>query len=340
MSLNRLHLLLLVGLLVGCKKDAPPTSGNHPAVSGAGVYISNEGNFQFGNAAVSYFEEGFADAIPDLFAPANNRPLGDVLQSMYFTTDLCYLVVNNSGKVEVVNAQTFKSVATITGFSSPRYFLPVGNGKAYVTDLYAGALSIVDLSTHQKVGEIPCPARTEELALAQGEVFVTSPSTNFILIVQPQTDAVVDSIVVGYGAHSIRQDAAGKLWVLCSGNAGSAATLHRVDPVSHAVETTLTFPAGQTPGNLNVNGTGDTLYYLNNGVFQLPVAANSLPTTPFIPTDGRNFYSLGVHPATGDVYVADALDYVQRGKVYVYSGQGQLKYSFLAGIIPGGMYVR
>ena len=217
---------VFVGILLGlwaCKKDVPPPGGGGGIGSGQGVFVSNEGNFQAGNAGVSYFEEGFQEALADVFAPANNRPLGDVLQSMTFHNGRCYLVVNNSGKVEVVDAQTFKSEATIAGFTSPRYLLPVGNGKAYVSDLYGNALSVVDLTTHQRVGSIPCQGWTEEMVLADGRVFVANRSNAFLLVVDPQTDAIADTVVVGHGANSIRQDGAGKVWVLCSGNGANAA---------------------------------------------------------------------------------------------------------------------
>ena len=163
-------------------------------------------------------------------------------------TIACDLRGRAAGKVEVVDAQTFKSEATIAGFTSPRYLLPVGNGKAYVSDLYGNALSVVDLTTHQRVGSIPCQGWTEEMVLADGRVFVTNRSNAFLLVVDPQTDAIADTVVVGHGANSIRQDGAGKVWVLCSGNGANAAALYRINPGSLVVEAVFPFPAGAGPG--------------------------------------------------------------------------------------------
>jgi hypothetical protein len=44
---------------------------------------------------------------------------------------------------------------------------------------------------------------------------------------------------------------------------------------------------------------------------------------------------LTICPRTGDVYIADAIDYVQQGMVYRYSSDGVLIDSFYVGIIPG-----
>jgi YVTN family beta-propeller protein len=337
-------LLSLALALLACEKDVPPTP-ELPVITGGvgGVYITNEGNFQFGNAAVSYYEEGMEDAIPDLFEPANGYSLGDVCQSMYIFNGKAYLVVNNSGKIEVVNESTFEVISTITGFNSPRYFLPVSNNKAYVTDLYANAISVVDLSTNTKTGQISCNGWTENMALAYGEVFITNRERNFLYVVNSQNDVLTDSIAIGFGANSIVEDFNGKLWVLCSGSNGNniSATLHRINPLNHTVEATHTFPEiSDSPWRLSINGTNDTLYFLNNGVFSMPVESSGLPPEPLIAADGRVFYGLGIQPSTGHIFVADAIDYVQRGKIYIYKTDGSEIQSFLAGIIPGDFYFK
>ena len=337
-------LFLVIIFLQACRKDIPPLPEN-PILTGSedGVYITNEGNFQFGNAAVSYYEEGLANAVPDLFEPTNNRPLGDVCQSMCFFNGLAYIVVNNSNKIEVVNANNFASVTTITGFNSPRYFLPVSNSKAYVTDLYDDAISIVDLSSNQRTGEIACAGWTEELVLAYGKAFVTNRERNQLYIINTMNDQLTDSIEIGAGANSIIEDRNGKLWVLCSGSNSNNinATLHRINPIENTVEISFTFNfANDSPRRLDINGTNDTLYFLNEGVVQMPINANALPSTTLIPTDGRNFYGLGIHPQTKEILVADAIDYVQRGKIYVYQANGTLVKTYLAGIIPGDFYFK
>ena len=47
-----------------------------------------------------------------------------------------------------------------------------------------------------------------------------------------------------------------------------------------------------------------------------------------------SFYATGVEPSSGDVYLADAGNFVGPGTVYVFAPNGQLRTSFVVGIIP------
>ena len=68
----------------------------------------------------------------------------------------------------------------------------------------------------------------------------------------------------------------------------------------------------------------------------MSISDTSLPSTPFINGNGKLFYSLAVDPNRNEIYVSDAIDYLQRGSIYRYSAAGNLIDQFKAGIIPGG----
>jgi YVTN family beta-propeller protein len=341
---RKTHLLFLfiyAILFYSCKKDKPENMPQ-PSVSvgsSGGVYITDEGNFGYGNAKVSYYNIATATSTEDLYQPANGVPLGDICQSMYLFNQKAFVVVNNSGKVVVVNPQTFVAVATISGLTSPRYFLPVSNDKAYVTDLYANAVSIIDLNSNTKTGSIPCIGWTEELTMVYGKVFVTNQYQSKIYVINTLTDAMEDSISVGYDSNSIQEDKNGKLWVLCSGSKmlNLYASMYRINPITDKVEQSFQFPnSTDSPWRLRINGTNDTLYFLNGSVFRMPIVAGSLPSSAFVTQGNHTFYGLGINPNDGVIYVSDAIDYVQRGLVYRYKSNGTVINTFLAGTVPGG----
>ncbi len=330
--------------IAACKKDAPYEVVK-PSVNiqnANGVYITNEGNFQFGNAKISYYDAAAAQVNEDIYQPANNIGLGDVCQSMTFFNNKAYIVVNNSGKIVVVNPTNFTATATINGFVSPRYLLPISNNKAYISDLYANKISVVNLSNNTISGTIPCTGWTEEMSLIYGKAYITNQKKDKLYVINTANDILEDSITVNYGANSIKQDKNGKLWVLSAGNTANnlKGALNCINPSNNQVEKTFLFANNDAPSRLCINSTNDTLYYLNNGVFRLPITATALPATAFVPQGNRNFYGIGVQPNSNNIYVADAIDYVQRGKIYVYNPDGTPKTNFLAGIIPNNFYFK
>ena len=340
---NTLIALLAFAVLSSCKKDKPERPVEPSTVIGnsGGVYVTNEGNFQWGNAKVSYYDIASATVLEDLYQPVNGMALGDVCQSMRLFNNKAYVVVNNSGKVVVVDPNTFVEIATITGFDSPRHFLPVSNGKAYVSDLYSDRISVVDLLSNTITGSISCGGWTEEMVLSYGKAFVTNQSRSYLYLIDTATDQLIDSIAVSRGGNSIVEDAQGKLWVACSGGSGTDPALYHIDPQNNEVIRTIAFPsASDNPWRLTSNSGNDTLYYLNDGVYRLPITATEPPGSAFIAADGRNFYGLGIEPNSGIVYVSDAIDHVQRGKVYRCSPNGTVINEFLAGTTPGSFVFR
>ncbi len=336
-------LAILTVFLVACRKDKPAPITTQFNNSSSGVFISNEGNFQFGNASIGFYNLNDQNYADDLFKNANNRPLGDVCQSLYFFNNKIYITVNNSNKIEVVNPSTFSSIATITGLQSPRYFLPVSIQKAYITDYNANAISVIDLNSNALIKKIACKGWTEELLMSNGKVYVTNKDSKALYVIDPLRDTIIDSIQIGYGANSIQLDRFNNLWVLSNGNAqtNEVASLSQINTTSDSVIKTIPFNTiSEQPWRLKINGSADTLYYLNNGVYALPINATQLNQQPLIPESKRLFYGLGVDPFSNVIYVSDAIDYVQKGIIYRFQSNGQLINSFRAGIIPNDFYFK
>ncbi len=335
-------LLIFYGVFVtACKDDRPViTPNNNILVGQRGVFITNEGNFQFGNASITLYEPDSRNAVNNYFENVNNRPLGDVCQSIHVFNGKAYMVLNNSGNIEVVNAYTFESEATISGFIAPRYFLPVSLSKAYISDLYAGQISVLNLTSQSVSKTINYAGWSEQMLNIYGKAFVTNQENTYIYVINTAKDEVVDSIYAGLGSNSIVEDANAQLWVLCSDlNGQKKARLLRINPVTHAVEKEFVFQdENDLPWRLKINARGDILYFLNEHVYRMPIDADELPTQSFITSQNNNFYGLGVCPFSGDVYVSDAIDYVQRGVVYRYSANGVEVDVFQSGIIPGDFW--
>lgn len=324
--------------LYSCEKPShninPPPLIQH----GKGVFVINEGNYGGGNGSVSYYRTDSDKVYNDIYFTVNQRPLGDVCQSMYVLGGKGYVIVNNSGKIEVVNVEDFKNTATISGFTSPRCLLQTEQGSAYVTDMYSNVIYIVNLSTATISGSIRCPGSTEEMMLVNNQVYITNTEKEYLYIADPANNKITDSIHLSYGTFSIQKDKEGKLWVMCMGNYQdqTPANLYKVNPANKEVEKSYPFSSWLNAWNkIKMNPGKDTIYFSNVSIYRMSIYDHVLPSGAFIESGNRNLYGLGIDPRTSNIYVSDAIDYVQKGKVYIYSPQGFLLKSFNAGIIPG-----
>lgn len=338
MDFRHLIIVALPLFLLSCVKDKPQPQENPDIhfTSSQKVYIVNEGNFMSGNASVSLFDTGNNQVTENYYQARNNSSLGDVAQSITRINGDYYIVINNSGKVVVCNPE-FKFKHQISGFTSPRYILQVSNKKAYVSDLYANAISIVDLNSGSKTGSISCSGWTEQMVMLYNKVYVSNISSNYLYVINAISDVKEDSVFVGKGCSSLVIDKNDQLWALSGGTVNVSPTLWKINPLNLSEKTPYAFTAADKPGSLCINGGKDTLYYLNHGICRMPVNSAGLQNA-FIEKGNKNFYALGVNPENGDIYVSDALDYIQKSNVYVYKATGAFKLQFKAGIISGNFY--
>lgn len=324
----------------GCIEYGAPSLERFDVADSPGLFILNEGNFMYGNASLSYYDFGSGECMNDVFMRANGAKLGDVAQSMTIHGGRGYVVVNNSGAIYVLDLSTFEVCGIIRGLVSPRYIRFVSDEKAYVTDLYAARISVVDPRANAVVGSIDTGVHksTERMVQYGRYVFVCCWSyDDTILVVDSQTDEIVREIAVGRQPDSMVLDRNGRVWCLCGGglSADAQASLWRIDAETQRVDKVFYFAENRAPSELCIDGGGENLYFLDYDVITMSVDADALPQQPLIDNRGTIYYGLAVDPHSGDIYVADAVDYVQDGTVYRYTRMGVFVDSFRVGITPG-----
>ncbi|MBU0488615.1 MAG: hypothetical protein KKD31_11765, partial [Bacteroidetes bacterium] len=132
----------------------------------------------------------------------------------------------------------------------------------------------------------------------------------------------------------------GFVYVLCSGGYDhyQLPELIVINPSSNTITRTLQWTStSDYPQHLAKSPTGDTILFLNNGVFAYPICNSSIPASPVFEAGGTNLYNLAVDPQNADIYVTDAGDYVSDGNLKIYSSAGVLKSTVQAGRIPSSI---
>lgn len=341
-----LFLILSLSLALSCTKEPNPVN-DEPAktfLSGPGAFVINEGNFRGGNGSVSYFSYDSMKVFNDIFTIVNQRPLGDIPYSMELTDSKAYIVVNNSGKIEVTDLDDLSSLATIKGLESPRYLSLINESKAYVTSLFSDSITIIDLKSNSITGYININQTSEAILTRYSTAYVTSwAGGNKIIIINTVANQVTDSIEVGHEPESMVIDRNDNLWVLCNGGWAREhfAELVAISTKTNMITKRIVFPSiNDSPTCLKIDKEGLNLYFLNNGVVRMSVFENKIPEEVLIPQNDRLFYKLAVNPLNNEIFVTDVVDYVHRGKLLRYSEDGDLLSEFETSIIPGTICFR
>jgi DNA-binding beta-propeller fold protein YncE len=252
---------------------------------------------------------------------------------------ILYVIVNNSGVVFAIDAESFTLQGALTGINSPRSLYIASEDKGYITDLYDSRINLFNPRTMTLTGHIPTPSHpsTECLIAIGNRLFVNCWSMdNTILAIDTDTDSICDSLLLEGQPRKMIADAENRLWVVtdCGADGQSTPRLYRLTTEPLSIECAITLPH-KAPVDLTTDASGNTIYLLNRHLWVMPHTSEGLPSQPMIEADERLLYSLGVDPVSGDIYLSDAIDYIQAGLVFRYNRYGTLLDSFTAGIIPG-----
>lgn len=323
---------------------------------GNGVYIVNEGAYGQNNGSISYYDIDFDTVINNVFEKANNnRPVGDVVQSLGIASGYTgYLVVNGSSKIEIVDIRTFTVTNSPIIINYPRYFIQVNENKGYVTaGSMQGWVYNIDLQSNVITDSTMVGYGPEMLLSYQGKVYVANSGgwgiDSTISVINSSTDAVVDTIIVGDTPLDMVFDSDDNLWVICKGYAQydwnppydliheTDALLMKVNPLSGEVVWQETIGKGgdfvYTYPKIASTSDGTVIYLLMpSGIYELNAASPSIPVDPLI---AGSYYGLEVNPDDDHIFVFES-SFTGAGKMRIYESDGTLLKEKVVGIGPNG----
>ncbi len=344
-------LLSFLIFLAACVKDDDKKNDDKNNDEKTEVYIIlNEGAYSGNNASLTEYNPETGDVTDKVFSTKNGFPLGDVGQSMTILNDsILWVVVNNSGKIEVMNANTYESITTIEGLVSPRNLLDFDGKTAYLSDLFSPTLTVIDLDNASVAGTISMSSSVESI-LKYGDNHIIAAAwmgNNKLFKIDVAAGEVVDSLEIAYEPNSMVYDAKGDLYVLCGGGYGGAPyretpAIVRVNPANMSILGTYPFPStDHYPSELVYNKKEDKLYFLvgtvgtddNLGVYSMDILGTGVSATPFLAQGSGMFYTLTLDEE-GDLWVTDAGDFSSPGLIHKVDSNGNIEETVNTGIVP------
>ncbi len=344
-SVSIFALVLLSILLVSCEKE---NSVSKNFLNGA--FIVNEGAFGSNNGSISWYNYENKSIVNSIFEAANNRPLGDVVQSMGIAGGYGFIIVNNSQKAEVVRLKDFSTKTVISDLSYPRYFT-ANESHAFISNgSFEGTVIVVDLVSLEKVAEIPVGNGPEQMAIVGNRLYVANSGgwgfDNRVSVIDLSTRQVVQHIEVGDVPFYLQKDHLNNLWVMCRGKVvydfvtweiieETDSKLVKINTTNNTV--TSTTVVGNTgdftwPSFLVSSGDKTTLFFNDaGGVYSVNASAGTISSAPVL---AGNFSGMGIHPVSGEFFALKTPGYTSSGTLEIYNTSGQITGEFSVGIGP------
>ena len=336
-------------MLGGCNPVERPEPSGGNTLFEKGVYVLCEGGYMMGNASLWFYEPEHQTLLPDIFSAANDASLGDTGQSIAILGEKMFIVMNGSKVVYVVDSHTCEYIGQIAGLTSPRYIAFSQDGtKGYLSQMYTNRITVFNPETLQVSGEIVLEgvADVEQMAVCGNNLFAAAWSNGHkVAVIDTTTNTQIKTIEVGVQPYSIALDNTKTLWVVCDGGnewsslpegvTMEAPSLWRINATTFQAQKFHTFTAGSYfRSRLALDKEGATLYFISDALWAMDVTSSTFPTTPLMNVEGYGVYGMDICPFSGDIYIADAKDYVSNGVVYRYSRAGELLDEFEVGLLP------
>ena len=378
--MKKAFLLLLCGAFAFCACQKDPVPSKDSTLDGQAVDVSfistsaqklfvlNEGGMGSNNSTLDFlrFEDGkyilsaFSKMNPDVGAG-----LGDVGNDIAIHGKEAWIVVNNSGIVEVVSADDETEIATVT-VPTPRN-IAFDDNYAYVTSwagayiTYGADYSITDsknpkgqvyrinLKTKKAEGSVEVGYQPEGIACYNGKLYVANSGgissqlpplysyDNTVSIIDAASFKVEKTVEVQVNLKNVYSDGKGNIYVTTLGNYW--------DVHSGLYMLTASAPASvkHIDDYVSISAlNGDTVYCIGTDS-EFDWSATHVYSAWSVTGGSKKALSLNLSDATpyglavldaDTFFVGDAGDYFNPGSVSCYY-KGSKKWSVTAGVCPG-----
>ena len=323
-----------------------------------GLYILNEGNMGSNKASLDFFNYSTGVFSKNYYAEQNPNvvnSLGDVGNDVAVYQNKLFAVINLSNYVEVMDAKTAKHLGEIQ-IQNCRS-INFHKGYAYITSYGSavgqsqpGYVVKVDVHTLQIMGTVKVGLQPDQLAVVGDKMYVANSGgysypnvENTVSVIDLHTFTESKKISVALNLSKIKKDDNGKLWITSRGNyTNIPPRIYVLDPQTDTIIKEINEPISDFSfvenrmyyyGYMYTSSGTETSYGIINTDTFAKISNNFIKNG--VENDIVIPYGITVNPVNGDVFIADAKDYVSNGELFCFTKFGELKWKVTTGDIPG-----
>ncbi len=255
-----------------------------------------------------------------------------------------YVINSGVHNIQVIDLETVSTTGYIScpNGSNPYWIVIHPNGeKAYVTGLFTNSVYVIDLDEKLVSITIPVGSAPEGMVIYGNNCYVMNSSfgssNGSVSVIDMNINEVVHTIHVGNNPQYAAVDDLGRLHVVCTGNYGYGnpaiwGKIYIIDSENFSDVTILDIGGSPTKIAIHPNGTA----YLADGFGCGYMAYNShdlsiMHSSTDLWASGGSFIQFD---EDGSMYLGDSMDWINNGRVYIYSEDEQLLNTLTVGVNP------
>lgn len=317
-----------------------------------GLIIINEGNFSSRDGDISHYNFNTGEVQQNIFEKVNNRPFAGLVQSLIENEDKFY-IVSNTGKVEIVNKNTFQSLGSVEGdeLNIPRSAI-LANSQIYISDWgpydanFASPNSFIAIVNNTLGGEVAKKAKTssrpESFHQINNDLLIACSAARMIDVMRIGVDTVGRSIeVTGTPVRFLEND--GKLFLFARNS--STIFFHEINKTDYSITNTTEISIPNPTSKLTLGENGEA--YINTSTgwpdYNDAVAKVSLTSGQVIDASlykGSGFYGIGFDRFEKNILISDNNGFQGSGTVIVINQNGTEIKTIPTGVGPSGFIFR
>ena len=336
-------------VFTSCNSDPLPTE-RHDV-----VYVLNSGNYSEHNGSIYLYDETTKRMENNIINKSNGEELGaTIMDGIYNAYGMGYILCSNPDKIEIIDLyrnpgrRLTNPITDADGqlrntreiMLGDNWIFVSNQGETYVEQpdgMYEytnSFVSIFDANTNTLAGKVEVGSDAQDLVYSNNKLYVATKDGIVVVRCEPTGDFRISNTI------EPEADFAGPVKHMCIVNGVIYASIpgKGIWAVSIGSETTVDTYAMELDydGYLFLADDGYIYTYVND------YAAGTANVLKFDPKngnvtsavpEGHNFYSVGVSPATGNIFYSEPNDYITNSTMNVVDGKtGQIIDTQVAGV--------